>query len=126
MATTTKGRVDVPKTPKEGFELGAKIYKQHLADGKTSELNNLDGVSWDVVGPTIAAGLQHHNEAERLKGLMEAEYRLRDAAFVPVDDINRASATYLKGKYAKNPKKLTEWGFNVDDTPRAKPVKKAG
>ena len=125
MATTTKGRVDVPKTPKDGFELAAKIYQKHLADGKTSELHNLDGVSWDVVGPTIAAGLAHNTEAERLKGLMEAEYRLRDAAFVAVDDINRASATYLKGKYAKNPKKLTEWGFGVDDSPRAKPAKKA-
>lgn len=124
MAKTTKGRVDVPKTPKEGFELAGKIYKKHLADGKASELNNLDGVSWDVVGPTLAAGLAHHTEAERLKGLMEAEYRLRDAAFVPVDEINRASAAYLKGKYMKNPKKLTEWGFPVDDTPRVKPVKK--
>ena len=104
MAKTTKGRVNVPKTPKEGFELAAKIYAKHLADGSASELNNLDGVSWNVVGPTIAAGLAHNAEAERLKGLMEAEYRLRDAAFVPVDGINRASSAYLKGKYMKNPK----------------------
>jgi hypothetical protein len=123
MANTTKGRVLISKLPKEGFELADKIYQKHKADGATSELKNLDGLSWDVVGPTVAAGLAAHNEAERLKGLMEAQYRLRDAAFAPVDAINRASSAYLKGKYARNPKKLTEWGFEVDDTPKVKKPK---
>ena len=122
---TTKGRVHVPRAAKDGFELAAKIYKQHLADGAKSELHNLDGMNWDVVGPTIVQGQEHHEEAERLKGLMEERYRLRDAAFAPVDEIVRASATYLKGKYAKIPKKLANWGFEVDDTPKAKPAKKA-
>ena len=126
MANPTKGRVLISKLPKDGFELAAKIYKKHQADGTASELKNLVDESWDVVGPTVAAGLEAHNEAERLKGLMEAQYRLRDAAFAPVDSINRASATYLKGKYAKYPKKLAEWGFEVDDTPRAKKPKKDG
>src|SRR4051794_14500494 len=80
MGNTTKGRVLISKLPKEGFELADKIYKKHKADGATSELKNLDGLSWDVVGPTIAAGLAANEEAERLKGLMEAQYRLRDAA----------------------------------------------
>ena len=83
MPPTTKGRVLIPKTPKEGFELAAKIYAKHQADGPASELNNLDGVSWNEVGPTIAPGLAHHVEAERLKGLMEEEYRKRDAVFAP-------------------------------------------
>ena len=125
MANTTKGRVLISKLPKDGFVLAGKIYKKHLADGKASELNNLDGMSWDVVGPTIADGLAADEEAERLKGLMEAQYRIRDAAFKPVDDINRASSAYLKGKYARNPKKLAEWGYEVDDTPRAKKPKAA-
>ena len=123
--TTTKGRVNVPKAPKEGFELAAKIYVKHKADGATSELKNLDGISWDVVGPTITKGQEHHEEAERLKGLMEEQYRLRDAVFVDVDGANRASAAYLKGKYQKNVKKLTAWGFEVDDTPRPKSPPKA-
>ncbi len=120
----TKGRVALPKTPKEGFELAAKIYAKHLADGAASELKNLVDVSWDATGPGLAAGLAHHTEAERLKGLMEAAYRLRDAAFAPVADLNRASAAYLKGKYAKNPKKLAEWGYTVDDSPRKPAVPK--
>jgi hypothetical protein len=125
MPPTTKGRVLIPKTPKEGFELAATIYAKHQADGPASELHNLDGVSWDAVGPTIAGGLAHHTEAERLKGLMEEEYRKRDAVFAPVDALTRASSAYLKGKYAKNPKKLAAWGYAVDDTPPAKPPKAA-
>ncbi|MBC7449281.1 MAG: hypothetical protein H7330_14610 [Hymenobacteraceae bacterium] len=124
MAITTKGRVNIPKTPKEGFELAAKIYAKHQADGTASELRNLDGESWDVVGPTIATGMEHHVEAERLKSLMEEEYRLRDAVFKPIDSINRASSGYLKGKYAKNPKKLGAWGYEIDDTPPAKSAAK--
>jgi hypothetical protein len=89
-----------------------------------SALLNLEDESWAAVGPTIAAGLAHHDEAERLKGLMEEAYRKRDAVFKAVDAITRASATYLKGKCAKNPKKLAEWGYEVDDTPPAKSAKK--
>lgn len=128
MAKTTKGRIVIPKTPKEGFELAAKVYEKHLADGPDSELRNLDGEDWDVVGPTIAKGLEHHDKAEYYKGLMEQEYRLRDGVFKPVDSISRSSAKYLKGKYSKNPKRLADWGYPVDDTPmsaEAKAKKKA-
>ncbi len=123
MAKTTKGRILIPRAQKEGFELAAKIYAKHQADGPASELHNLDGVSWDVVGPTIVAGIASRNEAERLKGLMEAEYRKCDALFAPVDGLTRASSVYLKGKYAKNPKKLNEWGFAIDDTPQTRTPK---
>ena len=120
MKGKTAGRITLPKAPKEGLELGAKIYEKHQADGATSELEQLQESDWDEVGPTVVEGQAFHQEAERLKGLMEAEYRLRDAAFAPVADLTRASAAYLKGKYAKNPKKLAEWGYTVDDSPRAR------
>lgn len=85
----------------------------------------MQDTSWDTVGPTIATGQAYHVEAERLKGLMEEQYRLRDAVFGPVDATSRASSAYLKGKYAKMPKKLTAWGFPVDDTPPSKAAKVA-
>ena len=125
MATTTKGRVLIPKNPKDLFELAGKIYQKHQADGATSAVGALDGEDWNAVGPTLAQGLVHHTEAERLKGLMEAEYRKRDAVLVPADQIVRASSVYLKAKFAKTPKRLAEWGFAVDDTPRAKAAKPA-
>lgn len=117
---TTKGRIKLPRNPKDGFDLAAKIFAKHTADGATSELKNLDGLDWTVEGPAAAAGLAMHNDAEKLKGEMEAMYRKRDAAFLKADAIVKASAAYLKGKYNKNPKKLAEWGFAIDDTAPAK------
>ena len=120
MPTTTKGRVLTPKNPKENFELAGKIFAKHQADGATSELKNLDGYDWTVDGPNAAAGLKKHMEAEELKGKMEAAYRERDVINVKIDGINKATSSYLKGKYAKNPKKLAEWGFTIDDSVKAK------
>jgi hypothetical protein len=118
--STTKGRVQMPRNPKESFELANKIYAKHLADADASPLDQLEDYSWDNVGPTVQNGLDFHIKAEELKGQMELLYRQRDAIFKNVDGINKASGAYLKGKYPKTPKKLTEWGFEVDDTPHAK------
>ena len=54
---------------------------------------------------------------------MEEAYRNRDALLAPIDDIVRGSSAYLKGKYSKNPKKLGDWGYPVDDTPKVKKKK---
>ena len=120
MAATTPGRVKLPKGPREVFELGAKIYQQHQADGPASELKNLQDTDWDKVGPTIVTGQGYHAEAERLKGLMEEQYRLRDAILKTVSGANSDTSSYLKGKYKKTPKRLATWGYEVDDTPPAK------
>lgn len=120
MPKQTKGRVVLPKNPKENFELAAKIFAKHQADGATSELNNLDEQSWTTEGPNAAAGLKKHAEAEELKGKMEAAYRDRDGLNLKMDKIVKATTSYLKGKYAANPKKLAEWGFTIDDTPKPK------
>lgn len=123
MAALTTGRVSLPKNPKEGFELAAKIYKKHQDDGDKSELKQLVDIDWDVVGPTVATGLEYHAEAERLAGLAEEQYRLRDAISAKVQAANSDTASYLKGKYKKTPKTLVAWGFGVDDTPKAKKSK---
>ena len=125
MANTTKGRVIIPRNPKELLDLATKIFKKHQSDGKDSELRNLDDYDWDRVGPTITKAFDYHKQAEDLKGQMEAMYRKRDALVAPVAEITKASSGYLKGKYQKNPKRLTDWGYAVDDTPKAKKAAKS-
>ncbi len=118
MAATTKGRIVKPKNPSEGLALATKVYKKHVNDGATSELKNLDGYNWDTIGPTIQQAQDYHTAAEDFKGKMEEQYRLRDAAYKPIQEITDASSSYLKGKYKKNPKKLADWGYSIDDTPQ--------
>lgn len=117
----TKGRVVVSRNPEELLKLAEKVYKKHVADGATSDFNNLDAETydWAKVGPTIAPCLEFHDLAEELKRQMEEAYRKRDALFTPIDEHVKGSSAYLKGKYAKQPKKLGNWGFEVDDTAKA-------
>jgi len=120
MANTTKGRVLISRNPEDLLKLADKVYQKHVIDGTRSELNNLDETKydWSKAGPTIAPCLALHDNAEKLKGEMEKAYRERDALLGAIDLHVKGSCTYLKGKYT-NPKKLSEWGFEIDDTPKA-------
>lgn len=122
---TTKGRVNIPRNPGELLKIAAKVYDKHVADGAKSELNSMDETryDWAKTGPTIAMCKAIHDKAEKLKGQMELAYRERDALLSGIDFHVKGSRDYLKGKYGKQPKKLADWGFEVDDTPKA-PKKK--
>ena len=120
MATRTKGRVKLPKNAKELLDLGNLVLQKHIADGTTSLLANLTGNDWTATGPKIAIALAKHLEAEDYKRKMEDAYRERDKDMPEIDEILRASAALLKAVYRQNPKKLGDWGFNVDDSPQAK------
>ncbi len=120
MATRTKGRVKLPKNAKELLDLGNLVLQKHTADGTSSLLSNLTGNDWTVTGPKIAVALAKHLEAEDYKRKMEDAYRERDKDMPEIDEILRASAALLKAVYRQNPKKLGDWGFNVDDSPQNK------
>ena len=120
----TKGRVVIPSNSKEALDTAAKIYAKHLADGAASPLNALADFNWVVVGPTVATALADHEGAVDFSAKAEKLYRQRDTALVDINGIVRSSAAVLKGIYAKNPKKLGDWGLQIDDTPKEKKVPK--
>lgn len=121
----TPGRVIIPRNPKDRLDLAQKVFDKHTADGTTSELNNMAATyNWATAGAAIKPSQALHKRAEDLKGEMEKTYRERDTEMAPVDKHLMATAKYLKGKYADSPKKLSEWGFAIDDTPK-KAKKKA-
>ena len=123
MAKTTKGRVAIPTNVEENLQLAGKVYEKHKKDGASSILNNLDDMDWNVVGPNIALCLQKHLEAEDLKRKMEEAYRTRDLYLPQLNELLRASKGVLKAVFSKNTKKLGEWGFSVDDSPKVKKEK---
>lgn len=79
----TKGRIEISANLVKMLELAAKVYGKHIADGAASPLNTMTDYDWLKTGPTIANALAKHNEAEELKGKMEAAYRERDLLIDP-------------------------------------------
>lgn len=120
MTKTTKGRINLSANIRESLALAQKVHEKHRADGAASILGELDDLDWAVTGPTIDPCLAKHEEAESLSRQAEEAYRIRDAMLADINEIVRASKNILKGKYTKNPKALGDWGFTVDDTPKAK------
>lgn len=120
MAKTTKGRVDIPRNIEENLTLAKKVFAKHLLDANTSLLTNIEGLDWNEIGPKIEVCLEKHLEAEEFKRKMEENYRDRDNILPEIQEILRASKSLLKASFPKNPKKMGEWGFTVDDTPKQK------
>lgn len=120
MAGKTSGRIVATRNAEDIVALAKAIYKKHQADDKDSILHLLEDVKWSDVGPTIEAAAEQAKLAADLKRQMEEAFAKRDEMLAPIIAANNASKKLLKGKYASNPKKLGEWGFDVDNTP-AKP-----
>ena len=117
------GRINVSHSPSELLDLAAKVYVKHQADGESSPLNSLVDNNWVVTGPKIAQALEIHQEAEGLRKKMEELYRERDIMLPEIEEIVRNSRNMLKSLHTKNPKRLGDWGFVVDDSVQKAPVK---
>jgi len=121
--TRTAGRVVLSRNPKENLELAKKVYEKHVALGADSPLRLLEDVDWSVSGPKIADASRSNDQAEFHKGEMEKEYAKRDVLLPEVVNALKTSIKLLKASYGGNPKKLTDWGISVDDTPKVKKPK---
>lgn len=120
MSRRTSGRVKRPANPKELLDLANVVYQKHTSDGAASLLNNLDGNIWDTVGLTVVVASAKHQEAEDYKRKMEEAYRERDRYLPTITEAVNASSALLKAVHRQNPKRLGEWGFNIDDSIPAK------
>lgn len=116
----TSGRIVIPRNPQDLITLAQLIYDKHVADGANSPLNQLDGMDWNTNGTKIAPAQQKHTEAEDFKRKAEEAYRERDIFLADLAKIVQNSAQLLKALNATNPKRLAEWGFTVDDSPKSK------
>jgi hypothetical protein len=124
MARTT-GRIVISQNVEEMLTLASKVYQRHQDVGEASPLTNLDGISWSVVGPTIEQALDKQKEAEEYKNRMEQAYRERDLYTPAIKEAVTASRNLLKALNQKNPKRLAEWGFDVDDSAQTAKTPKA-
>lgn len=120
MAKNTSGRIAITTNVPDGVALAKKVYAKHLTDGSKSPLNDLEDVDWAVTGPKLDICIGKHDVAEQLKADSEKAYRERDHLYDEVVKVLRVSKNTLKGRFTTNPKKLGDWGFQIDDTPPTK------
>lgn len=115
-----RGSVAIKRNPGQLLKLGGDIYSKHQLDGAASPLNSLVDNNWEVTGPKISTCLENHLKAEELKRQMELAYQERDKVLGEIEEIVHNSAALLKGIYRNTPKKLGDWGFEVNETAATK------
>lgn len=110
-------RVVISKNVEELLKLAKAVLKKHQALGKDSPLSML---RWGKVGPSIDKAIEQHKLAEKLRRDMEKAYESRDRKIPAIKDIMRRSRDLLKGIYRGEMRKLGDFGFTVDSSPRRK------
>jgi hypothetical protein len=66
-----------------------------------------------------------HHQAEDFKLKMEEMYRQRDLLLSKIKETLLASREILSGVHRSNMKRMGEWGFSIDDSPKASMSKKS-
>lgn len=113
-------RVVIPSNAEKVLSLADKVLKKHTSDGDSSPLNVLQDHNWTDNGPKVAKAIALNNKAKALEKEVEKLYQDRDALLKPIKDTVRSSSRTLMGIYKSSPKKLGDWGFEVNDTPQKK------
>jgi len=120
-----KFRVDIPSNPSDRLNLAGRVYAKHTADGDNSLLNSLQSHRLEVNGPEIKNALDLHQQAEELQRQANLTYRKRDLLLDEVTESVKSSRDLLLGAFHDNPKELSQWGFDVSDTPKTATKKQA-
>ena len=96
-----------------------------MVDAEKSVLKSLQNHNWDDNGPQVANAETLHHQAEDLQRQANLAYRQRDLLLAEIDNSVKATHDLLLGVYRDNPKELSQWGFDVSDTPKAAVKKQA-
>ena len=113
-------RVQISKNAEKLLNLAQLIAKKHLELGVNSPLRVLD---WDKQADNVKITLELHKQAKEYQRLAEQAHEKRDKLVAPLDDLVKQTRDLLKALYRTEPKKLGEFGFVVDESPKKKKPK---
>ena len=116
-----KMRVEIPNNPSDLLDLAKKINTKHLSDGNLSPLNSIETNNWAIEGPNITLCLKNHLEAEQFRAKMEEAYKERDLLLTGINCAVRATRNVLSGVHHDNMKRLSDWGFTVNESAKSGP-----
>ncbi|WP_153796894.1 hypothetical protein [Foetidibacter luteolus] len=106
----------VPRNVEDLLKLANAIYSKHLADGGGSPLVQLEDYNLDAIGPNLQLAQAKHMEAEGYRRQAEKAIEERDKLMGDIAGVVKSSRDLLKAKFAKSPRKLGDWGFDVSDS----------
>ncbi|MFT5470967.1 MAG: hypothetical protein ACI8UO_006100 [Verrucomicrobiales bacterium] len=109
-------KIKIPSNKEKIIELAQSIADQDAELGAGSPLASLN---WgELLGDAGALKLakEHHQAAKKLEKDVEKEYEDRDKFVAGLLKLVRRSRDILKGVHAEEPKKLGDFGFEVNHT----------
>lgn len=109
-------RVNIPSNPSEAIRLLAQVRDKHTALGASSPLA---GLKWTEWGPAADRAAEHDAEAKKLERELQRRYGERDKDMPAVVQALRSGRDVLLGINSDNPRALGDFGYEVDDSPRA-------
>lgn len=109
----------------EVLDVASKLVVKHKGDGEASPLRALTDINWTTIEGAIPMAIAKQREAEEYRMKSDMLYRERDLLLEPIVEVVRRSKNLLKTVHSKNPKALSEWGFDVTYTTSTKPAKAA-
>lgn len=113
-------RVKIPRNAEHLLQLANTVYAKHMADAEKSPLNLLNDYNWQDNSLRMIQAQALQQQIRQTEKELDNLYRKRDTLLAPVNLTLKCSRDLLLGMYKANYKKLTEWGFEVDDTPKQK------
>ena len=121
MATKSGFNVGISKNAKDFLDTVLKMIGKHNDAGDKSPLIHIENVDWTVAEVKAKEALRLHNEAEAAKKTSERLNAERDKLIEELKTPTVNSKNTLRGIHAANLRRLTDWGFDVTETPKTTP-----
>lgn len=115
-----KPRITIPVNAGDLIDLAVAIEEQHLELEKESPLSLLD---WKTASGQVKEAQEVQKQINKLSKELEKLTERRNNLIGPLGDFVRSSRDILSGVYRAEMKKLSDFGFEVDDSPKAKKAK---
>jgi hypothetical protein len=113
-------RVIIPRNADKAFALANRVLRKHSEDGDASPLKVLQDHNWTDSAPLLERAEKLQDSVKQMERDLERKYKERDLALAPVMATLRASRDILLSVHASNPRRLGEWGYEVNDSPQRK------
>ena len=109
-------RINIPAGESDVIALANSIKTKHQSDGNSSPIS---GLEWVIIGPKIDQAVALDDEIQQLEKQVEQLIQQRSRLTPDIREFVRSSRDVLQGIYRATMRKLMDWGFSVDDTPKA-------